>query len=93
MGLKDEQGFLKADYGEHCLYLMLLGTNQDQYLMRLQNLVQLEAKEKYKEKTDYHLSKAYTGITATTEYQLNEFVPITKSTGGFKLDCTKTLGY
>ena len=93
MGLKDEQGFLKADYGEHCLYLMLLGTNQDQYLMRLQNLVQLEAKEKYKEKTEYHLSKAYTGITATTEYQLNEFVPITKSTGGFKLDCTKTLGY
>lgn len=93
MGLKDDQGFLKADYGEHCLILMLLGTNQDQYLMRLQNLVQLEAKEKYKEKTDYHLSKAYTGITATTEYQLNEFVPITKSTGGFKLDCTKTLGY
>ena len=93
MGLKDEQGFMKLDYGEHCLILMLLGTNQDQYLMRLQNLVQLEAKEKYKEKTDYHLSKAYTGITATTEYQLNEFVPITKSTGGFKLDCTKTLGY
>ena len=93
MGLKDDQGFLKVNYGEHCLYLMLLGTNQDQYLMRLQNLVQLEAKEKYKEKTEYHLSKAYTGITATTEYQLNEFVPITKSTGGFKLDCTKTLGY
>lgn len=93
MGLKDKQGFMKLDYGEHCLILMLLGTNQDQYLMRLQNLVQLEAKEKYKEKTDYHLSKAYTGITATTEYQLNEFVPITKSTGGFKLDCTKTLGY
>ena len=93
MGLKDEKGFMKLDYGEHCLILMLLGTNQDQYLMRLQNLVQLEAKEKYKEKTDYHLSKAYTGITATTEYQLNEFVPITKSTGGFKLDCTKTLGY
>ena len=93
MGLKDDQGFLKADYGEHCLYLMLLGTNQDQYLMRLQNLVQLEAKEKYKEKTDYHLSKAYTGITANTQYQLNEFVPITKSTGGFQLDCTKTLGY
>ena len=93
MGLKDEQGFMKLDYGEHCLILMLLGTNQDQYLMRLQNLVQLEAKEKYKEKTDYHLSKAYTGITATTEYQLNEFVPITKSTGGFTLDCTKTLGY
>ena len=93
MGLKDEQGFMKLDYGEHCLILMLLGTNQDQYLMRLQNLVQLEAKEKYKEKMDYHLSKAYTGITATTEYQLNEFVPITKSTGGFKLDCTKTLGY
>ena len=93
MGLKDDQGFLKADYGEHCLYLMLLGTNQDQYLMRLQNLVQLEAKEKYKEKTDYHLSKAYTGITANTQYQLNEFVPITKSTGGFTLDCTKTLGY
>ena len=93
MGLKDDQGFMKLDYGEHCLILMLLGTNQDQYLMRLQNLVQLEAKEKYKEKTDYHLSKAYTGITATTEYQLNEFVPITKSTGGFKLDCTKTLGY
>ena len=93
MGLKDEKGLMKLDYGEHCLILMLLGTNQDQYLMRLQNLVQLEAKEKYKEKTDYHLSKAYTGITATTEYQLNEFVPITKSTGGFKLDCTKTLGY
>ena len=93
MGLKDEKGFMKLDYGEHCLILMLLGTNQDQYLMRLQNLVQLEAKEKYKEKTDYHLSKAYTGITATTEYQLNEFVPITKSTGGFTLDCTKTLGY
>ena len=93
MGLKDEQGFMKLDYGEHCLILMLLGTNQDQYLMRLHNLVQLEAKEKYKEKMDYHLSKAYTGITATTEYQLNEFVPITKSTGGFKLDCTKTLGY
>lgn len=93
MGLKDEQGFMKLDYGEHCLILMLLGTNQDQYLMRLQNLVQLEAKEKYKEKTDYQLSKAYTGITATTEYQLNEFVPITKSTGGFTLDCTKTLGY
>ena len=93
MGLEDEQGFMKLDYGEHCLILMLLGTNQDQYLMRLQNLVQLEAKEKYKEKMDYHLSKAYTGITATTEYQLNEFVPITKSTGGFKLDCTKTLGY
>ena len=93
MGLKDKQGFMKLDYGEHCLILMLLGTNQDQYLMRLQNLVQLEAKEKYKEKTEYHLSKAYTGITATTEYQLNEFVPITKSTGGFKLDCTKTLGY
>ena len=93
MGLKDKRGFMKLDYGEHCLILMLLGTNQDQYLMRLQNLVQLEAKEKYKEKTDYHLSKAYTGITATTEYQLNEFVPITKSTGGFTLDCTKTLGY
>ena len=93
MGLKDEKGLMKLDYGEHCLILMLLGTNQDQYLMRLQNLVQLEAKEKYKEKTDYHLSKAYTGITATTEYQLNEFVPITKSTGGFTLDCTKTLGY
>ena len=93
MGLKDKRGFMKLDYGEHCLILMLLGTNQDQYLMRLQNLVQLEAKEKYKEKTDYHLSKAYTGITATTEYQFNEFVPITKSTGGFTLDCTKTLGY
>ena len=93
MGLKDEKGFMKLDYGEHCLILMLLGTNQDQYLMRLQNLVQLEAKEKYKEKTEYHLNKAYTGITATTEYQLNEFVPITKSTGGFTLDCTKTLGY
>ena len=92
MGLKNERGVMELDYGEHCLILLFLGTDQEQYLKRLQNLVQLEAKEKYKDKIDYHLNKAYTGITATTKYQLNEFISI-YTTGGFKLDCTKTLGY
>ena len=93
MGLKTDRGFMELDYGEHCLILLFLGSNQEQYVKRLQNLVQLETKEKYKDKTDYHLNKAYTGITATTNYQLNEFISIHSTTGGFKLDCTKTLGY
>ena len=43
---KIEKGYVEATYVEHLLLLMILSVNQNEYMQRMQNLIQLEASAK-----------------------------------------------
>lgn len=73
-GKKEEEakGLFSCNYTTHLLFLTLLQTSETEFTQRLQNVVQMEAAQNYKDKEyKFKLNKAYTGIRAETNYRLN----------------------
>ena len=88
------KGTLSMDYQEHLMVLLFLSP-QDELLRRMEDLIQMEAKEHYKEKFDFGLDKAYTHVKATTSGRLNsmfDIKPLTQN-GPFTISRTRCIGY
>ena len=91
---KNEMGYFPLDYTAHGAILMILCTPYDQYTDRMQNLIQLEAKEKHKKDFDFDINKAYTSVHSDNKYKLNIFMNLSPSlTGGFSFEKQKDLAY
>ena len=91
---KNEIGYFPLDYTAHGAILMILCTPYDQYTDRMQNLIQLEAKEKHKKDFDFDINKAYTSVHSDNKYKLNIFMNLSPTlTGGFPYEKQKDLAY
>ena len=91
---KNEMGYFPLDYTAHGAILMILCTPYDQYTDRMQNLIQLEAKEKHKKDFDFDINKAYTSVHSDNKYKLNIFMNLSPTlTGGFPFEKQKDLAY
>ena len=91
---KNEMGYFPLDYTAHGAILMILCTPYDQYTERMQNIIQLEAKEKHKKDFDFDINKAYTSVHSDNKYKLNVFMNLSPSlTGGFSFEKQKDLAY
>jgi len=87
-------GYFPLDYTAHGAILMILCTPYDQYTDRMQNLIQLEAKEKHKKDFDFDINKAYTSVHSDNKYKLNIFMNLSPTlTGGFPYEKQKDLAY
>lgn len=76
-----DKGIIDATYTEHLLLLMLLSVNQQTYMQRLQNIIQLEAAVKNESDFKFELSKAYTFINTDVAYTLNPMFNLDSLTG------------
>ena len=91
---KNEMGYFPLDYTAHGAILMILCTPYDQYTDWMQNLIQLEAKEKHKKDFDFDINKAYTSVHSDNKYKLNIFMNLSPTlTGGFPFEKQKDLAY
>lgn len=90
-----DKGVIDATYAEHLLLLMLLSVNQQTYMQRLQNLIQLEAAVKNESEFTFELSKAYTYINTDVKYTLNPMFDIDSLTGNglFTAKSNQYFGY
>lgn len=90
-----EKGAIDATYKEHLLLLMLLFVNQETYMQRLQNLIQMEAAVKNESQFTFQLSKAYTYIYADVTYTLNPMFNVDSLTenGLFTVTSKRYSGY
>lgn len=92
--MKEENGYFMMDYTGHGSILMILCTPLEDYSKRMQNIIQMEAKEYYKGKSEFSINKAYTSIHSSTEYHLKPFMGLSPSlTGGFPMKKEKDLAY
>ena len=73
---------LYMDYSEHLMWLLLLGTNQDVLLARIQNLVALEGNAYHTtyDGYSYDITKAYTYIHTDFSYTLNPMLDFSSLT-------------
>lgn len=74
-------GLFDATYTEHLLLLMLLSVNQETYMQRLRNIIQLEAATQNESDFDFELSEAYTFINTDVVYTLNPMFNLDSLTG------------
>lgn len=90
-----DKGIIDATYTEHLLLLMLLSVNQQTYMQRLQNIIQLEAMVKNESDFTFELSKAYTYINTDVTYTLNPMFNIDSLTdnGLFTANSNQYAGY
>lgn len=68
-GTTTKTGLFNMDYTEQTMILLMMTVKQDDYLKRLQNLIQMECRKKYGE--NYRLDKAYTYLYCDVECTLN----------------------
>ncbi len=92
------EGNFKMDYKEHLLMLMVCAVNQNEFLTRLQNLVQMEAYvagEKDSPGTNFRLEKAYTFLQTNVRYTLKPIFAIDSLTknGYFTKSKKQYFGY
>ncbi len=92
---KIEKGYVEATYVEHLLLLMILSVNQNEYMQRMQNLIQLEASAKNEAEFDFDLDKAYTYIKSEVDYTLNPMLKLDNLTknGLFSVTSQQYTGY
>lgn len=81
-GKPDKKGYLEASYTEHLLILMLLTVNQETFMQRLQNLIQMETAEKNKGSGSFDLDRAYTYLYTDAQYTLNPMFNVDSLTSG-----------
>lgn len=88
-------GTFKFDYQEHMLILLLLTTDQDTYLRRMRNLIQMEAEEYYKGDLEFSLDDAYTYLEISVDGSLNSMFDMEALTNGgpFEIHRTRIVGY
>lgn len=94
-GTPTEKGVCDGSYTEHMLVLMLLSVNQQTYMQRVQNLIQMEAAVQNESKFNFDLDKAYTYIYTDVKYTLNPMFNIDSLTdnGLFTTTSKKYAGY
>lgn len=80
-GTPTEKGLFDGSYTEHMLVLLLLSVNQETYMQRVQNLVQMETAVQNESKFAFDLDKAYTYIYTDVTYTLNPMFNIDSLTG------------
>lgn len=83
---KPPKGLFSCSYSEHLLLLLIFCTPESSYLQRMQNLIQLEAAENYKNTASFRLSNTYTYVETNVDYQLNPLFKLDSLTGNGLLE-------
>ena len=83
---KPPKGLFSCSYSEHLLLLLVFCTPESSYLQRMQNLIQLEAAENYKNTASFRLSNTYTYVETNVDYQLNPLFKLDSLTGNGLLE-------
>ena len=96
--LKGLIAFFTGDYTEHLWILLFLKSDQDEYLKRMQNLIQMESNCNLKnEGYKFSIKDAYTYVRTDIDYDLNSlfsFDGLSNGQGGpFQLHMTRYAGY
>lgn len=88
-------GFGKMNYQEYLMILMMVSLDQSTLLNRIQNLVQMEAKENYQGDYNFTLTNANTMIRATIKGRLNSMFDLKAliENGPFTISTTRYTGY
>ena len=92
-------GIMPMEYDTHCLLLLLFTTTTDDMLRRISNIVQLESRYRcIKEGAsyDFSITKAYTGVSATVDVNLDSFMKLfqtNNSSSIFKKKFTRSQVY
>ncbi len=81
-GDPEKKGLFEASYTEHLMILMLLKVNQETFIQRVQNLIQMETAEKNKGSCAFDLDRAYTYLYTDAQYTLNPMFNIDSLTSG-----------
>lgn len=71
-----KKGLFESDYTDHLLLMLMLTLSQDEYLRRMQNVIQMECAEKYKTEGNFSLNKAYTNLYGTVDYTLEPWLDL-----------------
>jgi hypothetical protein len=89
------QGKFPMDYKAHLRTLLLLTTSQATMMSRLQNLIQMEGKEYYKNSYNFSLDNAYTYVEATVKGKLNAMFDIQAfaDKGPLQIEHKRYIGY
>lgn len=90
-----KKGKFKTSYTDHMLFLLLLSVNQQTYMQRMQNLIQMEAACKYESQYSFKLDQAYTYVYSDVKYTLNPMFKLDSLTnsGVFTADSKQYIGY
>ena len=90
-----ESGILKSDYTAHLFLLLMLNISPENYLHRMQNIIQMECAKKYDGSLEFDLSKAYTNINGTVQYTMNPLFDLQGLTNGglFSANRGYSVGY
>lgn len=93
--LPDNTGYLNSSYTEHVILLLLLSVKPDEYMRRMQNLIQMEAGCKYQDEYSFTLDNANTYVIADVDYKLNPMFNIDGLTdnGPFEKSIWQCIGY
>lgn len=70
VGTPEKKGIFEADYTEHLLFLLLLTVPEQDCVMRMQNIIQIEAAENYRTEYEFELDRAYTFLQSDVTYTL-----------------------
>ena len=91
----ESSGLFNTDYTEHLLLLLLLTTEQGDFLERMRNVIQMESAENYKGDHTFNLDKTYTYIETDVNYTLNPMFKLDgfNDTSIFKANLNHYMGY
>ena len=94
-GNADYKGFLPMNYQEHLLILLLLTASPTEMLARIQDLINMETKEYYKDDFDFSLTNTYTNIKIESNGTLNSMFDLELLTadGPFSISRKRFVGY
>lgn len=94
-GTPTNKGILESDYTDHLLLLLMLSLSPEEYLRRMQNIIQMECAKKYEKDFDFELDQAYTGINGSVQYAMNPLFDLDDLTSGGLFDVKKefSVGY
>ena len=95
VGTPEKKGIFEADYTEHLLFLLLLTVPEQDCVMRMQNIIQIEAAENYRTEYEFELDRAYTFLQSDVTYTLNPMFNIDSLTenGLFTVSSKQYTGY
>lgn len=93
-GTPADDGLFDASYTEHMIILLLTMDRED-FLKRMQNLIQMEAAQNHRDNGGFDLDKAYTYVKSDVSYTLNPMFRIDglMHNGLFTATTTQYCGY
>ena len=82
----------KVDYQTHMLLVLLINVKEDTMIQRFSDIVEMEAKEYYREKgLEFSMLETYATFTVSADATFNSFFNLGVASGGSPLDISGTI--